>query len=342
MVTDQRSRPVAATVSTWWEDVACGIGALWLVAGLYLDGWAHSHRPELETFFTPWHAVLYSGFAALAACLAVPVLRRRRQSPEAAPGAWVPAGYGPGLAGVALFLVGGVADMAWHEILGIEVGLEALLSPPHLCLLTGGILMLAAPMYAAWARAAAPAPGRLAGVPVLVSAFATTAVAAFFLNYVSPFADLPVASLDDPDGPVVGLGQYLVTTALVVVPVLLACVRGGRVPPGLVTVVVLAAAVPVGVFHDFRWLTAQLAAVLGGVLADAVVRMAAAVAPARVPIVAGAAIPAFVWAGHLLGLVASAGLVWSTALWSGTVVLTALAGVVLALLVTRPRPQALG
>ena len=26
--------------------------------GAYLDLWAHVHQPELETFFTPWHAVL--------------------------------------------------------------------------------------------------------------------------------------------------------------------------------------------------------------------------------------------------------------------------------------------
>src|SRR5919197_1584766 len=35
----------------------------WLVGGAYLDGWAHNHlRLSLESFFTPWHAVLYSGF----------------------------------------------------------------------------------------------------------------------------------------------------------------------------------------------------------------------------------------------------------------------------------------
>ncbi len=43
----------------------------WLMGGLYLDGWAHNHVPELETFFTPWHAVLYSGFFAVAGFLAI-------------------------------------------------------------------------------------------------------------------------------------------------------------------------------------------------------------------------------------------------------------------------------
>ncbi len=40
---------------------------LWLLAGLSLDGWAHRNRPELESFFTPWHAVFYAGFIGGAA-----------------------------------------------------------------------------------------------------------------------------------------------------------------------------------------------------------------------------------------------------------------------------------
>ncbi|MGH8601909.1 MAG: hypothetical protein ACREXR_03760, partial [Gammaproteobacteria bacterium] len=43
----------------------------WFLGGLYLDGWAHQHiaRAELETFFTPWHAMLYSGLFASAGAL---------------------------------------------------------------------------------------------------------------------------------------------------------------------------------------------------------------------------------------------------------------------------------
>src|SRR5690349_306769 len=36
----------------------------WFVGGLYLDGWAHDHGMVDKTFFTPWHAVLYSGYFA--------------------------------------------------------------------------------------------------------------------------------------------------------------------------------------------------------------------------------------------------------------------------------------
>ena len=46
-------------------DLIVSLLSLWIIAGLYLDGSAHHHIPDLiETFFTPWHAVLYSGFLA--------------------------------------------------------------------------------------------------------------------------------------------------------------------------------------------------------------------------------------------------------------------------------------
>ena len=38
-------------------------------AGLYLDGWAHVHGHVDQSFFTPWHAALYSGFLVVAAVL---------------------------------------------------------------------------------------------------------------------------------------------------------------------------------------------------------------------------------------------------------------------------------
>src|SRR5215467_14227459 len=43
----------------------------WGIGGLFLDGWAHTNVPQLETFFTPWHAVLYSGYLAVATILVI-------------------------------------------------------------------------------------------------------------------------------------------------------------------------------------------------------------------------------------------------------------------------------
>jgi hypothetical protein len=48
-------------------DLPAALLALWMMLGMFLDGFAHHNLPESrETFFTPWHGLLYSGFLALA------------------------------------------------------------------------------------------------------------------------------------------------------------------------------------------------------------------------------------------------------------------------------------
>lgn len=325
----------ATTTSTVRDDLLCSLAGLWLVGGLYLDGWAHTHRPDLETFFTPWHAVLYSGFVALAGCLLAPVIRRRRTEVPARD--WVPAGYGLGLLGAALFAAGGAADTAWHQVLGVEASLEALLSPPHLVLLTGGTLMMTTGLRAVVARAGGTLPaGPARALPAILAVAGTAAAGAFFLSYVSPFADLPAVSLPH-EWHAVGLAQFLVTTAVLVVPVLVTAALGRRIPAGLITAVVAAVALPAGMFTDFRFPGAQLGAVAGGVAADLLVQAVATRTRGSAALAAGAAVPALVWAGYLVGVAATIGVGWSVELWAGVVVLCTLAGTVLSGLV---RPAA--
>src|SRR5262245_53571828 len=60
-----------------WIMVAVSV---WWLGGLFIDGWAHSNIPQLETFFTPWHAVFYSGYLAVAFTLLAQILLNLRQS----------------------------------------------------------------------------------------------------------------------------------------------------------------------------------------------------------------------------------------------------------------------
>src|SRR5438128_2736404 len=59
-----RSRRVVRQASTRF-DWAMAVLSTLLVAGFYLDLWAHAHGRSDNTFFTPWHAVLYSMLAAV-------------------------------------------------------------------------------------------------------------------------------------------------------------------------------------------------------------------------------------------------------------------------------------
>lgn len=123
------------------QDAVSVVAGAWLVAALFSDGWAHHNVPELEGFFTPWHGALYAGLVANAGWL---VFLGRQ-------GRWrwyqfLPVGYGWGAIGLGVFAIGGVADMAWHLTFGVEAGIDALLSPSHLVLLSGGMLILTGPL----------------------------------------------------------------------------------------------------------------------------------------------------------------------------------------------------
>jgi hypothetical protein len=81
----------------WSDDLAAALLGTWVVAGLFLDGWAHVNQPGLETFFSPWHAIFYAGFLVSAVVLARLVARFQRGG-RLDP-ALIPAGYGLGLVG---------------------------------------------------------------------------------------------------------------------------------------------------------------------------------------------------------------------------------------------------
>ncbi len=109
-------------------DYAIGICSVWIASGFFLDAWAHGHVP-VESFFTPYHAVFYTGMLAAMIIFAIFIFRNRarglswRQS--------LPPGYRLAALGIPMFFLAGVGDMCWHLFLGIEEGVDALLSPTH-------------------------------------------------------------------------------------------------------------------------------------------------------------------------------------------------------------------
>ncbi len=180
-------------------DLVVMLLALWMVGGVFIDGWAHINLPATkESFFTPWHGVLYSGFAAVSAWMAAPIMRDRSRTLVQR----VRPGYGLGFVGLVVFGAGGIGDALWHEVFGIEVGIDALLSPTHLMLLTGGLLVLTSPLRAAW-HGDETAPRLSTFLPALLSVILTTALLAFFFAYawggvdITPATPIPPAALDE-------------------------------------------------------------------------------------------------------------------------------------------------
>ena len=118
-------------------DFLVSVCALWSACGFLLDTWAHGHVP-VETFFTPYHGVAYSGIFAGAAVIAIYGIR----------GA-IPRSYRIPILGIPLFILSGLGDLAWHTFLGLEEGVDAVLSPTHMGLGIGILLISSAPIASA-------------------------------------------------------------------------------------------------------------------------------------------------------------------------------------------------
>ncbi|MFT7649763.1 MAG: hypothetical protein ACI8Y4_004527 [Candidatus Poriferisodalaceae bacterium] len=307
------------------------IASIWAVSGLFLDGWAHRHRPELESFFTPWHAVLYSGF--FAAVIAIVMEWRASGFPSG------------GLAhrrqtfvGLALVVLGGAADSIWHTALGIETSLDALVSPPHMVLLVGAVLALSSPIRRGWFESATRF-----GPTEIVSLACSTAVVAFFFQYVSPFSRGAVAAVwetYDPDLAesvhIVGFLAFLIFTVLLVAPLLYLRQRFD-LPPGVMTVHFVALAVAMtglDEFDNWRLMLSVIPAVAVGEITRGMLDSRAKSGQVRGwPVL----VIVVLWSGHLLMLDATDEVKWPVELWLGAVVMSGLLAWTLSLIALPPQ-----
>lgn len=261
-------------------------------------------------------------------------------------------GYRLGLLGVAIFGLGGAADLAWHSALGIEVSLEALLSPTHLLLLAGGLLVLSTPLRTAWDDPdSGSTPRDLA--PALVATALSVGAIGFFLSYawgvLDPVPVQPVdpVALDEAAAGhrvaerllATGLLTRLVTTVLLVSPLLLLA-RRWYLPPGTTTMLYVMVGAPMALLLGDAVLAPMLptiAMLVAGLLTDVVIAVQRP-GPDR-PTAAwwlGVLAPALLWPLNLAALAIGPGLTWSVELWSGTVLMAALVGFGLALLAFPP------
>ena len=350
--------PPAARAS-YREDLVTAAAGTVIVLALFSDGWAHLNVPELEGFFTPWHAALYSGFLVAALWVAVLGLQRGvslgmgLRSPLAAVRR-LPAGYSLAAAGVVLFGAGGVLDLLWHTAFGVEQGIDTLVSPSHLTLFAGASLLLSAPARGAW-QSPGPLTARFRSrFPEVLSLALTTALAAFFLLYASAFlrpgvdetfTRLPEAAPGHEQAElpaVAALSAYLLTTVLIAVPLLLLA-RRAPMPRGattlvLGTVVWLSAALG-GLPRIEVTAAVTVAAVAADVLLARLDEIRGVAARGRL-VLAGALVPALVWPAQLAAIAVSDAIRYPAALWTGVVLLTVFLGLVLGILAGTPHQVA--
>jgi hypothetical protein len=338
-------RPLA----TERDDTVAGLCGVWMIAGLFVDGWAHRNQKP-ETFFTPWHAILYSGFAASATWMLY--VARRHQRPGQSMRRTLPVGYGFRSLGVAVFGVGAIGDLIWHELLGIEVNIEALLSPTHLVLLSGGLLMAVGPIVSTMARETEAKPRWSSTGPIIGTIAFVVSILQFFLMYVSPYVEDDYGrntyrqALAYGDRwlrnqlEIAGIANIVIFT-FVTTAALLFLVRRAPLPRGTFVAVLIVPAFLQTVLQSFDTLLRIIGAVVAAIVAEltwphvAVAKNRRYVLPAWI-----ALLTAITWFGLFVGVAfdsSEGGVAWTAPLWTGVPFLAALFAALLTVTTERSR-----
>jgi len=323
-------RPFSADAGKRFDWLA--IAAIeWLGIGLFADGWAHVNRLP-DTFWTVWHAIFYSGFAAIAAVVVGATILRRPQAPS-----WraaIPRGYLASVAGAGIFAFGGLFDMAWHVTFGVELGNDALLSPSHLVLAVGGALLASGPLRADLRRQDR-GPSLLARLPMALSLTAIFSLLTFFTLYADPYSPLHGAKFSGLSDDVVfhGLLGMFVFSALMV-GVILFAIRATTLPRGTLALLLGLNALSMLLMHS-RGPVEITASLIGVAVATGVVGevLLAGLRPAAGRTLALRAfatlLPLTFWTLYFVAVFFLRGIGWSFTFVSGAVVLCGAVGLLL-------------
>ena len=334
---------VGSRLAVAWLIALIGANAV-AATGLLGDIANHVSRGSGLTgsdFLSGWHLILYGGVAAAAGVIgALAVVHG-----PAAPYRFLPAA----VAGLVALCIGGVTDAWWHRVWGVEASFDALVSPPHLAILAGLVLLTIAPIGAVAAGPGTALDWARSGV-LGASVLSLLVVVSLFTAYASPLAagtdlggeisnagltDLSATDLAATTGMVFeepllgsstgdqeiarGLATALWFSSLITLVVLVAQARG-RARPGTwaVTFGILGLAPVIVNGTDMVPLTVGLVAF--GVGADIVTMWAR-----PHPLGFGAA-TALMWAAYFVALSSQGDLTWNRQLWGGVIATGMLAG----------------
>ncbi len=323
--------------SLLFDGIVAALGG-WFVLGVFIDGWAHQHVPQLETFFTPWHAILYSGFMAMAAVIAIRAAQNLLKGYT--PPRVLPVGYELSLLGIVLFMIGGVGDLIWHTLFGIEVNVEALLSPTHLLLALGGILTITGPLRAAWHRRELPR-SFAAHLPMLLSVLYMFSLLAFFTQYAHPFGETLAAQgrAQGFDNQALGVTSILLQSAILMGFVLL-IVRRFKLPFGSLTLILTLNTALITLMRDRASTDPAIAtgalpmigvALLAGLVGDLLIaRLDPSVERPVAFRVFAFVFPFVLYALYFAAIaLLGGGIGWTIHLWAGAIVLAGVVGLLL-------------
>ncbi len=326
-------------------DGVVAVLSLWMIAGIFLDGRSHAHGAP-ESFFTLEHVVFYTAFLALAAVFGLVVVREGTRSGRLRDA--LPQNHRFSLLGVAVFGLGGLADLVWHTVFGIESDVEALLSPTHLMLVAGALLLASTPLRRAWRSGLGE--GWREQAPALLSATLVLSMLLFITIYANLLTGLPLALPEfvaADIGPVhtEGVEHVLISRAMaavmahtaIVMGVALALVGrfGPRLAPGFFTIALSVSGLGVAAFIGGIQFVPAL--VLAGLTADLLYwRLRPSLHRPWAVRVFATVVPLALYAGYFVLQLLTEGIPLTVHVWTGAIVIAGATGYLLSLLAVAP------
>jgi hypothetical protein len=339
----QRGRPPGSLRFDWFMLAI----SFWPLAGAFSDAWAHSNIPKLETFFTPWHAILYSG--AMAVVVSNLVVMRRNHALGYAWNKAMPAGYEMTVVGTGLLVLAGVGDLTWHTLFGIEKDIAAVVSPTHLLIAVSLSIILAGPLRSALSRKE-PLRGAQQ-LPLLLSATFTFTLISIVTQFLNPLANLWAAYGDvdlyhnPPFLPVdpfltqsLGLASIAFFTTLLMGLVLFMVRRWSLFPGALTILLGFSMTVISGIVGSFNLVPAAIATGIIGDLLLIVLRPSSSTNPVPFRLFAFL-LPVALYAVYYVDLLLTVGLAWYIHLWFGSILAAGIIGWLLSYLVMPPATE---
>ena len=312
------------------------LSCAWLLGGGYLDAWAHNHI-RLETFFTPWHAVLYSGLLVVLILHVGAWVRNHLRGY-----AWryaIPAGYELSLLGIVGFALGGVGDLIWHSLFGIELNIDGALSPTHLILATCIGLIVAGPFRAAWKRtdiSPSDRPRFVSLLPMILSLALTYSSVTLIGQIAHPFVFLwPSSTRQDPFSSQALAVVSIILQAIILMGFALIMLRRWQLPFGTFTVVLTLNMFMLSFMQD-HYLFIAVSAVTG-VLTDVLLWwFKPSVQQPQALRLFAFIVPSLWYLLYFLTLISTTGITWTVHLWLCSTVVAGIAGWLLSYLLVPP------
>jgi hypothetical protein len=306
----------------------------WLMGGGYSDGWAHNHLP-IDNFFTPWHGAFYSGFLIICAFMVGTFIRNRMKGYPAHLA--MPSGYELSLLGVVVIFFGGIGDMFWHMLFGIELSINGALSPTHIAVSIGLGLVVSGPFRAAWQRSKSrQGQSFVELLPMLLSLTYLLGTITIIAQFSHPFVHTwPAGDRQDPFSYQALAIVSIVLQTIILMGLVLLTVRRWQLPFGAFTLVFTLNMLMLSVMQD-TYLLIPVAA-LGGLVADVLVwRLKPSIKEPNALRIFAFIVPVALYLFYFLALELTSGVKWSVNLWLGSTFAAGLAGLFLSYLLIPP------